>query len=191
MQRTVVFGLMALLVVALVGCRESQETTTPPAPVAWTADGIISDGEYSGGVGENNYELFWRRDGDDILIGMRAEAEGWVAVAFGPQPLHAETDSVIGYVTAAGASVFDMYSTGPLGPCVADTELGGSDDIIEFAGREADGVTVIEFRRSLNTGDEYDGVLNDGVNEVLWAYSNHDDPADRHLYRGELEIALP
>ena len=52
--------------------------------------------------------------------------------------------------------VVDAYSTGPTGPHPADTDQGGSDDIISFGGKESDGKTVIEFVRKLDTGDDKD-----------------------------------
>lgn len=194
-MKWVVISVLALLAPVVASCRpETTPPATPPepaAPVAWAADGVINDGEYQGGVGESGYEIFWRLDGDDILIGMRAETNGWVAVGFQPQPDHRMSDTIIGNVTDEGAAVFDMYSTEEFGPCVLDIDLGGSDDILDSGGRETDGVTVIEFRRALTTNDTYDGALVSGPNEVIWAYSNTDDVVARHLDRGRLEIPVP
>ena len=38
-------------------------------------------------------------------------------------------------------------------PPKADIEVGGKDDILWFRGSEVDGLTTIEFRRKLDTGD--------------------------------------
>ena len=165
---------------------------TPSSPVpAWTADTLITDGEYQGGAGTEGYEIFWNSDDQYIYIGIRAETSGWVAVGFEPSPLHRETDTIIGFASEAESGVHDMFSTGDLGPCQMDTDLGGTDDILEAATAEADGYTTIEFKRALDTGDAYDGRLVNGTNEIIWAYSNHDDPRQKHTHRGRLEISLP
>jgi hypothetical protein len=77
-----------------------------------------------------------------------------------------------------------------LGSCTADSELGGSDDVLEYGGREEGGYTVIEFKRLLSTVDEYDGELLSGANEIVWAYSTLDDPRQRHTNQGHGEIGL-
>ena len=177
--------ILCLALVPAVACRGAS-----PAPVSWTPDGVITPGEYPGEAHYQVYDIFWKQDGQYINLGLRAETEGWVAVAFRPQPLHRETDTVIGYVSDGQASVLDMFSNGEPGPCVLDTELGGTSDILEFGGREAGGETTIEFRRRLDTGDQYDGALISGTNPIMWAYSNVDDARQQHIMSGRGEIDL-
>jgi hypothetical protein len=182
--------VLALFGVFAISCREA--VNEPPLPdteaVTWAADGVITDREYDGSARYEGYEISWKSDGQYIYIGLRAEAAGWVAVGIQPQPLHRETDMVLGFVKDGKASVYDMFSTGEWGPCTADSELGGSDDIVESGGREEGGYTVIEFKRALDTGDGYDGALSPGVNEIMWGYSNFDDPRQKHAERGRGEI---
>ena len=166
-----------------ISCRE-------PTQEEWVADGVIGAGEYTGQASYGDYEIHWDSDGQYIYIGMKAEASGWVAVGFQPGPLHRETDMVIGFVEGGRASVFDMFSSAELGPCTTDSELGGSDDILEYGGREEGGYTVIEFKRLLSTGDSYDGELFSGANEIIWAHSLLDDPRLGHTRRGRGEIGL-
>jgi hypothetical protein len=61
---------------------------------------------------------------------------------------------------------------------------------VEFGGREQGGVTTIEFKRRLVTGDGYDGELASGVNEIIWAYSPFDDTRQKHAEHGYGEIKL-
>ena len=178
--------LMAMFGLALISCRGAS----PEPPAVWSADGVITDGEYASGFSDGDYELFWLANGQYIYIGIRAKSDGWVAVGFQPKPLHRETDTVLGLVRDGEVSVFDMFSTAELGPCVADTELGGYDDILDFGGREEGDYTTIEFKRLLITGDEYDGELLRGANQVIWAYSLLDDPRQRHIARGYGVIEL-
>jgi len=180
-------ALFMLLAVLGASCRGA-----PPGPAAdgWLADGIITAGEYAGQTSYGDYEIHWNSDGRYVYLGIKAKTAGWVAVGFQPEPLHRETDMVLGFVRDGEASVLDMFSTGDLGPCSADSELGGSDDIVDFGGREEGGETTIEFKRLLSTGDEHDGELFSGINEIIWAYSSLDDVRQKHTERGRGEIRL-
>ena len=190
--RILVLTVLCLALVPAVACRGggTPEPTPAPAPVSWTPDGVITAGEYSGEAHYQTYDIFWKQDGQYINLGLRAETEGWVAVGFRPQPLHRETDMVIGYVSNGQVSVSDMFSNGELGPCALDTDLGGTSDILESGGREAGGETTIEFRRQLDTGDQYDGALTSGPNLIMWGYSNVDDVRQQHIMSGRGELAL-
>ncbi len=97
---------------------------------------------------------------------------------------------VIGFAGGGQASVFDMFSTGESSPCQMDTELGGTDDILESGASEAGGSTTIEFRRRLDTGDRYDGALISGPNLIMWGYSNVDDVRLQHIMSGRGELTL-
>jgi hypothetical protein len=184
---TGIVWLFVLLGICGISCRGAAPEVTP---VEWVADGIITAGEYAGRADYGDYEVHWNSDERYVYIGMEAKTGGWVAVGFQPQPLHRETDMVLGLVRDGEASIFDMFSSGDLGPCVADSELGGSDDIAEFNGREEGGYTTIEFKRLLSTGDEYDGELFSETNEIIWAYSASDDTRQKHFERGRGEIEL-
>jgi hypothetical protein len=180
-------ALFMLLAIFGVSCRGAP---SEPAADGWQADGIIMAGEYAGQASYGDYEIHWNSDGRYVYIGIKAKTAGWVAVGFQPGPLHRETDMVLGFVQDGEVSVLDMFSTGDLGPCSADSELGGSDDVVDFGGREDGGDTTVEFKRLLSTGDEYDGGLSSGINEIIWAYSSLDDVRQKHAERGHGEIRL-
>lgn len=186
-----VVGFCALIVLPCGLVAACRTDAAPEPDIAWTADGVITDGEYQESTGVDSYEIFWQSDEEHVYIGLRAEAGGWVAVGFQPEPFHRETDMVIGFAGDAESGVWDMFSTGDLGPCRMDTELGGTDDILEAACAETDGYTTVEFKRAIDTGDAYDGSLSSGDNEIMWAYSAFDDARQKHTGRGRLEINLP
>ena len=97
---------------------------------------------------------------------------------------------VFGFVEDSETNIYDLFSTGAYGPHHPDTELGGTDDILEFAGKEEGEFITIEFKRLLNTGDEYDNELSKGVNQIIWAYGPGDQLALKHTSRGYGEINL-
>jgi hypothetical protein len=94
----------------------------------------------------------------------------------------ADSDMIFGWVEIDGAvNVVDAYSTGPLGPHPADTEQGGTDDILTYGGREENGATTIEFTRKLDTGDEYDNPIpSSGKLKIIWAAGSSDDFNSKH-----------
>ena len=167
------------------------QATVPAAPAAqWAADGVITPGEYADSRTYGKYEIHWTNDAEHIYVAMRAETEGWVAVAFGADKRMNGADMIFGYVAEGAAAVSDEFSTGEFGPHQPDGELGGTADILIHGGVETDGFTTVEFKRALDTGDSRDAVLAPGANAILWAYGLGDSPARNHSGKGYGDIEL-
>jgi len=84
----------------------------------------------------------------------------------------------------SGADMFGLKPSG-LGSYPPDEELGGSNDIVEYAGREEGGLTVIEFKIPLQSGDRYDKPLRSvGSYDLIAAMGRGDDFACGHVFRG-------
>jgi len=161
-----------------------------PTPAErWAADGVFADREYPGEMTYGNYEIRWLADEQYIYIGIRAKTTGWIAVGIQPGSRMKNADMVLGLVKDGEATIYDLFSIGDYGPHPPDTELGGTDDILEFGGKEEDGYTIIEFKRALNTGDDYDLQLSKGVNKIIWSYGTIDSIL-HHFDRGYGEIQL-
>ncbi len=154
------------------------------------ADGVIDDGEYKYSSTFEDFDISWSNDSEFVYIAMRAETEGSVSVAVQPGEKMNEADIITGWVVDGQPGIVDMFSTGDFGPHPPDTELGGTEDILEFGGSEEGGFTIIEFKRALNTADEYDNVLVQGTNQIIWAYATADDPNVKHKFRGYGEITI-
>ena len=171
--------------------QSADEESTPAQPTeAWVADGIINSGEYSGSAEFGNFSLYWRSDNEYAYFGMKAETTGFVALGIQPGNAMKDADIIFGYVEDGNAVVVDLFSTGAFGPHSEDTELGGVNNVTEFAGTENDGITVIEFKRALNTADEYDIPLKKGINKIIWSYGSSDSMDRKHSNRGYGEINL-
>ena len=202
MKYAVVIALITVLVIILPaitgGCGESpQETVLPTATVspeqpdeAWQANGVLGDNEYLGEMTYGNFEVRWRTDESNIYFGITTKTEGWLAIGLNPGSQMKDADMIFGAVSNGQTSVSDQFSTGTFGPHSPDTELGGSDDIIQFGGREDGGFTTIEFSRALDTGDDYDNVLTKGTIKIIWAYGSSDDFDRQHTSRGSGGITL-
>jgi hypothetical protein len=169
---------------------QTPPDSSAPSPVEWSADGIITDGEYGGAATFGDYEIHWTSDGNYIYIGMKAKTSGWLAVGTQPGTTMKDADLVMGFVSDGKATVYDLYSTGDFGPHPPDTELGGTNDIIEFGGKEMGGYTTIEFKRLLDTGDKYDRLFSVGANTIMWSYGSDDQSTIKHVNRGLGEIDL-
>lgn len=175
------------------GLPPAQKDSDQPLPnttVIWNPDGVIVDNEYLGEMQYGNYEIRWASDDKNAYISIKAKTSGWVAVGFNPTSRMENADMIIGSVQDGNVTVIDQFSTGIYGPHSPDIELGGTDDIIEFGGREEGGFTIIEFSRPLDTGDQYDNVLARGKVEIIWSYGANDDIERQHITRGYGEISL-
>lgn len=170
----------------------AQPTSPPPAqqPAKWVADGIIESGEYAKMRTFRNFEINWFSDDNHIYIGIKAKTTGWLALGIQPGTMMKDADMVLGFVKDGKVTVVDQFSTGTYGPHRPDTELGGSNNIIEYGGREEASYTIIEFKRALSTGDRYDHQLFKGVNKIIWAIGAVDEFTLKHTARGYGEIDL-
>lgn len=169
----------------------TTETPITTGPLTtWTADGIISDGEYPNSSEDGNFQLFWKNDTQYFYAGMRAKTTGYVSMALQPGDKMKNADMIFGYVIESNTTVMDLFSTGTFGPHPPDTEQGGSDDVIDYGGIEENGFTTIEFKRLLDTGDELDNVINTGTNKIIWAFGSSDNLNASHSARGYGEIII-
>jgi hypothetical protein len=80
--------------------------------------------------------------------------------------------------------VEDMFSTGMFGPHPPDDKQGGTSDVTMVSGSEKDGVTIIEFKRKLVTGDTLDKPLKLGENKIIWAIGDTKEISMKHSRRG-------
>jgi hypothetical protein len=166
-------------------------TEPEPEPTAkWLADGIIEVDEYLGEMAYGNFEIHWHSDEQYIYIGIRAKTNGWVSVALQPGSRMKDADMILGLVKNGETTVLDLFSKGDFGPHLPDDELGGANNILEFRGSEDDEITIIEFKRARNTGDDYDVAVSSGENKIIWAYSSSDDIMQKHTKRGYGEITI-
>jgi hypothetical protein len=170
---------------------QTPPVSSVPQPVAWSADGVISSsGEYTNINTYGDYEINWTSDEKYIYIGLKVKTSGWVALGIQPGLMMKDADIILGDISDGKVAVYDQFSTGNFGPHLSDTELGGINDILEFGGTETGGYTTIEFKRALDTGDEYDHPLLKGVNKIIWAYGSDDQSKIKHVSRGYGELDL-
>jgi hypothetical protein len=191
-----------------VSCQPHAPVSTTPAPSqgpseeptsdesnsltieSWSADGVIGSREYMSEMTYDGYELYWANDDEFVYVAMKVQTDGWVALGVQPGLKMKGADMIFGFVKDGEVNVFDSFSTDDFGSHPPDTELGGTFDIISFGGKEADGYTIIEFKRALDTGDQHDNKLSVGKNQIIWAYGSADALTYKHANRGYGEITI-
>jgi len=169
---------------------ESGQDNSTVAVSEFKADGIISDNEYKNSQTYGDFEINWSNDDEYFYAAIKARTTGFVAVAIQPGSRMKDADIILGFVDGSVVSVFDLFSTGDFGPHPPDTELGGTDDVVEFGGIDNGTYTIIEFKRLLNTEDKFDNEIVEGKNKIIWSFSNADGLEIKHSSRGYGEIEI-
>lgn len=184
-------------IIIISGCVQprmaSKNVTEQKVTQTWKPDGIISDGEYSRdmtmtGMGESGrfFVVYWKNDAQYLYMAMKAKTLGWIAVGFEPTDWMKDADIVLGYANDGNVTVQDQYSTGNYGPHVPDTDLGGTNDILDYGGRNENGYTSIEFKRKMDTGDKYDKPFVPGqAVPMIWSLSDSNSTEVKHVGDGK------
>jgi len=186
--------LLIGLLLVFSGCVESPEEQIVSEKVTseeWASDGVVGVGEYSrtmvlagparSGYSGGEMEISWRNDQEYLYMALKGETAGWLSIGFDPLEWMKDADIILGKVEDGKPIVLDEYSIDRYGPHEDDTFLGGTYDILESGGSEADGYTVIEFKRKLDTGDEFDKVLEPGQSvSIIWAMADSDPRSLKH-----------
>jgi len=173
------FGLTLLIVVmTLFLCFPSLN-----AEPQQKSDGAIETDEYAHTISfdNGNYVLYWTVADENISMAIQGKTTGWVGIGLKPTQMMKDADIILAGMRGEEVYWTDSYSTGVFGPHPDDTELGGTDDILNLSVSEQDGVTTLEFSRDLVTGDVYDAELSTGENvSIIWAMASDDDPKFKH-----------
>jgi len=161
-----------------------------------TIDGSVSADEYAFHFSfeDINMDVYWTMTDTELYVGMSAPAAGWVSVGIrdgvpdeADENVMQGVDFVLGYIEDGTLFMRDDFGDTPFTHS-ADTDLGGSDDVLEAAGSEANGITTIEYKRPIDTGDEFDNPVAQGKAEVYLAHSDADDFVSVHTDRMEAVI---
>jgi len=197
--------LILLISVILSGCiqpRNDPQVSEHLATEKWTADGAVGVNEYArsmtlfgpttSGYSGGNLEIYWKNDAEFLYMALKGNTSGWLSVGFEPEEWMKNADMIIGLVENGKAIVQDEFSTGNYGPHASDTQLGGSDDILEYGGKEKNGQTIIEFKRKMNTGDKFDKAFVSGQKvSIIWAIADADVDRQKHnVAKGEGVLEL-
>ena len=143
-----------------------------------------------GGMGRT-FEIYWKNDAEYLYMAMKANTTGWIALGFEPTDWMKDAEIVMGYVSNGSVTVEDQYSTGNYGPHIPITQLGGTNSILEYGGKQENGYTIIEFKRRMNAGDKYNKIFTSGqVVPIIWGFADSNSPDIKHIADGKGELYL-
>ncbi len=176
-----IFGVLALILITACNTVNDEEPLTAP-------DGN-GDGEFQT-VTAAGISLEYLAEDDSLHCILSATTTGWISVGLDPENQMQSANFVIGYVDDGQLHLRDDWGTSPT-QHQSDLSLGGSDDVFGIAGTETDGITTLEFKIPLDSGDSYDRVLQIGQSyTVLFAKGNADDFGSYHSSRATALISL-
>jgi len=163
----------------------------PPLLVPIAVDGVVFPGEYRHQTDAAGFEVHWSNDINYLRVGLVSPGTGYVAIGFDPDHRMKGANFILGAVEDGRLLIRDDYGDGSVSHA-ADTMFGGTNDILEAAGREENGHTTIEFVIPLATRDPNDKTLVPGETyEILIAYHETSDSfAARHSWRGAGTLRL-
>ncbi len=143
-------------------------------------------------VSAKEVEVRWKVDDEHLMFEISAPTTGWVSIGFNPSRVMKDADFIFGFVQGSEVVVTDQFGNGTFSH-IRDTEMGGSNDIVEFDGSESSGRTRISFTIPIDSGDQYDSVLTPGQEHtVLIAYGpdGADNFGKKHIERAQVKLKL-
>ncbi|MCF6247591.1 MAG: DOMON domain-containing protein [Desulfobacula sp.] len=151
----------------------------------------VSAMDYQHTLQAKGLSFSWSLDGDKIHVSLTAETTGWVAIGFDPEKAMQGANIIIGAVKKGKFKIEDHYGDRKRGHS-NDEKLGGTNDVLNPAGIEEDGVTTISFSFPLKSDDKYDKpIQTDGIMKIMLAHgAGKDSFRNRHPYRTIYEVNL-
>lgn len=110
--------------------------------------------------------LKWKISEENAEFIVGAPTQGWIGVGFDPSNAMKDANFIIGYVQNGELVIEDHFGEGPFAH-KPDRELGGTNDILEYTGSEAETGTEMQFTIPLDSGDSYDTLIEKGGEHVI------------------------
>ena len=169
--------IICILALTFSSCAETKETTSSEdkqentaAPDSETllTENIVIDGsmdshEYFFSLKDETtgLEVYWSNDKQYIYIGIIAGSSGWTAIGFNPEFAMKGANIIFMAIDGKDIVMRDDFGNSTFSHS-PDEDLGGSFDVEEYAVKADGDAAMYEFKMLLDSGDEFDGVLNAG-----------------------------
>jgi len=159
--------------------------------IAWppAIDGLIGDAEYRNKLIDpgTGMSVFWQNDDELLYVGLIAPGTGWLSIGFEPENRMQGANILIASIADGELTIEDHYGNSPTSHRKDDV-----DDIIQAAGSEAAGESILEFVIPLDSGDLRDKALTAGseVVIILAYHRSNDSLTSRHSERSTSSIVL-
>ncbi len=152
-------------------------------------DGFIEASEYRNEIGdaETGMTVYWQNDRSTLYVGLVAPGTGWLSIGFGPENRMQGADIIIASITDGALTIEDHYGNAP-----TSHRKDNVDHIIQAAGSETDGESILEFAIPLDSGDDQDKALDPGseVTIILGFHRSNDGLTARHSERSTTSLLL-
>ncbi|CAF3053826.1 unnamed protein product [Rotaria sp. Silwood2] len=125
----------------------------------------------------NVTDLWWTTNeiNQEILFELHIHTTGWIALGISPSGGMNGADIGVGWIDQSGNVHFqDRYALSTITPIVDNT----TNDWFALQGREQNGWTAIQFKRSFDTCDSMDVSIKSGTNNLIYAYGLIDPTND-------------
>lgn len=172
--------LLSLIMITLV----SIALFAAPPTIDGTLDGEMEVYKHPSG----NFELYWKvLNETEIYMAINAKTTGWVSVGFDPSFMMKDADIKIANIVKSEITLQDHYGTSATGH-----KQDKENEIEQFAGKEENGWTFIEFIMPLDTDKPDDKAIVPGEKmKVIIAYSSSTDALWRkHSFRNSVELVF-
>ncbi len=164
----------------------------PSTDIAWPPafDAAIGEGEYRHTLTDatTGIRLDWQNDARILYIGLTAPGTGWVGIGIDPESRMQGANYILAAVENGTLALTDEF-----GVSGVTHRTDAHTNIIQAAGREADGKTVVEFAIALVTGDTAEDkplVPGQSVTVLLAMSQKEDSFSARHTARSTVTITL-
>lgn len=127
-------------------------------------------------IEENGFIFTWETEGDRLVMTLSSETTGWIAFGIGATSVMKDANIIMLWVDdeMGIAMAEDHFGTGKF-KHTNDLDLGGSQEVQVLSSRQTENQTEISFSIPLDSGDEYDKVLERGETYRLLLASNRND----------------
>jgi len=136
---------------------------------------------------ETGMTVAWQNDAETLYVGLIAPGTGWLSIGFGPERMMEGANIIIAAVSDGELTIEDHYGNAP-----TSHRVDSVDHIIQAAGMESDGQTMLEFAIPLASGDDQDNdlVVGELVTIILGYHASNDSLTARHSGRSTASLQL-
>ncbi len=151
--------------------------------------GSLFASDYAHKLEIKDMTVSWTLDGDRVHMELSAKTTGWVSIGIDPEDAMGGGDILIGAVKNGKVRIEDHFADRKRGHS-SDENLGGTNQVMEPAGKEENGVTTISFTRLVTASEEWDkSIRASGKTRVMFAYgTGRDSFIAGHQYRKVFDI---
>lgn len=151
--------------------------------------GSLFASEYAHKLELEDMTVSWTLDGDQVHMELSAKSTGWVSVGIDPEDAMGGGDILIGAVKNGKVRIEDHFADRKRGHS-SDEKLGGTNQVMDPAGKEENGVTTISFTRLMTASEEWDKpIQTSGKTRVMFAFgTGRDSFIAGHRYRTVYDI---